>query len=284
MWKRVFSQLRPTLRYLMETEVHVYSLAISACVLLSFFPFLLVMVSLCRYAFHWQAGERAIYLGLTDYFPGAVGGFVRYNVWVLSGRFGLTSLLLLLFSANGIFEPLEVALNRAWGVTSNRSYLRNQLVSLGLIFSCVALALASLTLTALNRQFWRELGGVDAAVPTFVDLALFKMAAVPIMVLMLFLIYWLLPNRKVPPLQVVPVAAVVGLTLEIMKYVNHWTAPLLLDKLSKEVGPFYYSVSIVLWSFVGSMIVLAGAEWSARCGLQPPPHGAPQIANPSQTG
>ena len=25
-------------------------------------------------------------------------------------------MLLLLFTANGIFEPLEVALNRAWGV------------------------------------------------------------------------------------------------------------------------------------------------------------------------
>ena len=26
-------------------------------------------------------------------------------------------MLLLLFTANGIFEPLEVALNRAWGVS-----------------------------------------------------------------------------------------------------------------------------------------------------------------------
>jgi hypothetical protein len=35
-------------------------------------------------------------------------------------------------------------------------------------------------------------------------------------------------------------------------------------KLDKEYGPFVYSVSIILWSFLGSMIVLAGAEWSAR--------------------
>ena len=33
----------------------------------------------------------------------------------------------------------------------------------------------------------------------------------------------------------------------------------------KEYGPFSISVSIVLfWSFVGAMLILAGAEWAAR--------------------
>ena len=50
----------------------------------------------------------------------------------------ITSIILLLFTANGIFEPLEVALNRAWGVTRIRSCFRNQLVSLGLAFACGA--------------------------------------------------------------------------------------------------------------------------------------------------
>jgi membrane protein len=44
------------------------------------------------------------------------------------------SMFLLLLTANGIFEPLEVALNRAWGVAKNRSHFKNQLISLGLIF------------------------------------------------------------------------------------------------------------------------------------------------------
>ena len=56
-----------------------------------------------------------------------------------------------MFTANGIFEPLEVALNRVWGIPENRSFVRNQLVSLALIFACGGLALASLMLTALNH-------------------------------------------------------------------------------------------------------------------------------------
>jgi membrane protein/epoxyqueuosine reductase len=35
-------------------------------------------------------------------------------------------------------------------------------------------------------------------------------------------------------------------------------------KISAEYGVFQHSATIVLWSFMASMIVLAGAEWSAR--------------------
>ena len=35
-------------------------------------------------------------------------------------------------------------------------------------------------------------------------------------------------------------------------------------KISAEYGVFQHSATILLWSFVAAMIVLAGAEWSAR--------------------
>jgi hypothetical protein len=130
--------------------VHVYALAISASVLLSFFPFLNVMLSVCRNVLHSRAAEDAIYLALNDYFPGELAGFLKRNL-ALQGQLHLTSMVLLLFTANGIFEPLEVALNRAWGEVKNRSYLKNQLVALGMIFLCGALALVSLMLTAAQQ-------------------------------------------------------------------------------------------------------------------------------------
>ena len=115
----------------MEVEVHVYGFSIAANVLLSFFPFLIVMVSLCK-AFHWQSGEEAIYFTLRDYFPGQLADFVKQNIaptlWK-RGAFQWTSMFLLLFTANGIFEPMEVALNKIWGVQKNRSFLKNQLMN-----------------------------------------------------------------------------------------------------------------------------------------------------------
>ena len=263
-WRRL---LAPTARYCMRTEVHVHALAVAASVLLSFFPFLIVMISLCRYGFHWRAAENAIFLALNDYFPGELGGFIKRNLVAVvesRGAMQVTSIVLLLVTANGIFEPMEVALNRVWGVPENRTYLKNQLLSLGLIFLCGGLALVSFILTALNQQYLSKSLGFAAGVPLWINLAFFKLAAVPVSILALFLVYWLLPNRRVPPLRIAPVAILVGLGMELLKYISLLTWPLLKEKLQKEYGPFYISVTIVILSFIASMIVLAGAEWAAR--------------------
>jgi YihY family inner membrane protein len=268
-------QFRPTLRYCMETEAHVYAFSIAVSVLLSFYPFLLVMLSLCHDVLKWKTAEEAIYFALRDFFPDQLGVFIERNLrWSVASRgpFRPVSIMLLLFTANGIFEPLEVALNRAWN-TANRSYVRNQAVSLGLIFACGTLAMISATLTALNRDYLANLG-YTGAIFSVLSVAFFKMAAVPVSMAILFLVYWLLPNSKVPALKIAPAAILVGLVLEALKYVNLWTWPWLRAKLQREYGPFVYSVSIVLWSFLAAMVVLAGAEWSARSARRDP-DGAP---------
>ena len=262
-----WSRWRPTLYYLAQTEAHVYALAIAASVLLSTYPFLIVITSFCRDILHWRAAEQAIYLAIGDSFAGEPGHFMVTNLqaWFkLNGKIHLTSMFLLLITANGIFEPLEVALNRAWGVTKNRSYIKNQLVSLGLIFVCGGLALFSLMLTALNSQWLSAAGSINTGIGVWINLLMFKLAAVPISILSLFLVYWLLPNRKVEPARVVPVAISVGLALEALKYVNLLVAPMLQAKLHREYLIFEHSVTILLWSFAASMIVLAGAHWTAR--------------------
>ena len=251
--------LRPTLIYWMETEVHVYAFSIAACVLLSLFPFLIVSLSLAKYVLGWN-GVAAVGTVLDAYFPGDLGNhqtmagflFDNLNAAVRSrGGLQVFSLLLLVFTANGIFEPLEVAFNRVWGLPRNRSYFKNQLVSLGLIFVCGSLVLGSIMLSG---------AGVAA----------FQVAAVPMSILALWVIYWWLPNGKIPPLAVLPAAAVVGIALELLKYLNLLTAPLWYKKVHAEYGPFIYSVTILLWSFLGAMLILAGAEWAARCARRPP--------------
>ncbi|MBI4876452.1 MAG: YihY/virulence factor BrkB family protein [Acidobacteria bacterium] len=249
----------------METEAHVFAFSIAVSVLLSFYPFLLVMLSLCHDVLKWKAAEEAVYFALRDFFPEKLGDFIANNLRVSvasRGPFRPVSVLLLLFTANGIFEPLEVALNRAWN-TANRSYFRNQLLSLGMIFACGTLAMISATFTALNRDFLTNMG-YEGTIFSVLSVAFFKMAAVPVAMAILFLIYWLLPNVRVSAAKIVPAAIFVGLILEVLKYINVLSWPWLRLKLNREYGPFYYSVSIVLWSFLAAMIVLAGAEWSAR--------------------
>ena len=61
-----------------------------------------------------------------------------------------------------------------------------------------------------------------------------------------------------------PAGIFVGLILEALKYVNLATAAFLQAKLEREYAIFRHSVGILLWSFIAAMVVLAGAEWSAR--------------------
>ncbi len=260
----VHSQWSPTIRYLSQTEVHTYALSIAASVLLSFFPFLIVVLSLLRNVFHIPLAEKALVFALSDYFGSDLGGFIIRNLTKVNhGRFQLTSVILLLFTANGIFEPLEVALNRAWGVKENRSYFGNQLLSLFLILLCGGLALGSILLTAINTNFVAAEYGLRA-VPAWLSLAIFKAGAIPVTIFSLFLVYWLLPNRSVPGRRIMPVAVMVGIALEVLKYIFLFAWPWLDRKFRNEYGPFSYSVGIIVFSMLSSLVVLAGAEWSAR--------------------
>ena len=268
--RRLAAGIALTIRYWMQTEVHVYAFSVAANVLLSFFPFLIVMLSLSRLFFGEQAAVGAIDLALRDYFPDALGQFLRRNL-PRTGPVEVVSIVLLLFTANGIFEPLEVALNRVWGIPKNRSFFRNQIVSLGLIFSCGGLALGSMMITALNQESLR-LGAVPPGLLRFLlsggaawlSLFIFKLAAIPIAVLVLFLIYRYLPNGRPPLDRVLPAAIFVGLFMELLKYLVTLLWPPVQRKLANEYGVFQYSVTLIFLGFLASMLVLAGAEWSAR--------------------
>ena len=92
----------------------------------------------------------------------------------------------------------------------------------------------------------------------------FKMAAVPMAVLMLFLIYYFLPNGRPPLNRVIAAAIGVGVLLEALKYINRLVWPWFQRKLESEYHVFQYSVALIFLGFLASLLVLAGAEWAAR--------------------
>ena len=74
---RIFRSLAPTIRYWMQTEVHVYSFSVAANVLLSFFPFLIIAISVSRVFFDQRTTLAAIDFIFRDYFPGALSQFLQ---------------------------------------------------------------------------------------------------------------------------------------------------------------------------------------------------------------
>ena len=260
----LWNSFGPSLKFFARTEVHVYSFAVAANILISFFPFLVAMLLLCRYVFHWNAAVEIILQTVANYFPNDFHvDFRGYLLTASYQKFSWLSVFLLLFTANGIFTPLEVALNHIWQVKANRSFLRNQLISLGLIFGCGALELISISATTINVAFLKS-HAETSPIAANLQVIAYHLFATPVTMLMIFLVYWLLPNCKTNWKSLIPASAVVAVMLEASKYLNIATWPWLRSKLSADVPPFVQSISIILWAFVGTMIVLAGAEWSAR--------------------
>lgn len=256
-------QFWPTLKYLTRTDVHTFGFSVACNAILSFFPFVVLMLTLIRRVFHSEAMLDVVFNLLRDNLP-AGQDFIIKNLRAMARHHSVQifSLVMLLISSTGIFMPLEVALNGVWKFPKNRSYLKNQLVSLGLAFACGSLALLSVALTATNQVWLRYIffGHIDV-VSRVVGYIVMKVCAVLASIFVFFLIYWLLPNGKVPAKAVLPAAVLAGLAMEIAKYAYIRSLPYL--DFADVYGPFSISVTFIFWAFLSGMLLLAGAHLSA---------------------
>jgi len=253
----------PLARYLLRTEVHTYAFSVAANVILSFFPFMVLMLVVIRKVFHSAAMRQVVEQLLHDYLP-TNQDFVIRNIKAIAyshNRAAFISLFILLVTSTGVFLPLEVALNQVWGFPKNRPYWKNQLVSLGLAFVCGMLALLSIALTAGNRALIQAIAGRYSFTTDAVTLLFAKVFAAIATIAIFFLIYWLLPNGKVPAGAALSAAVYVGLLWEMAKYLYILLLPWL--NFPEVYGPFSVSVTLIMWAFFSGLLLLAGAYLSA---------------------
>jgi YihY family inner membrane protein len=260
----LWSQIVSLVRYLTQTEVHTYAFSVAANVILSLFPFIVLIWTIERHLFHSPHME-AILTDMLRYFLPAHQDFVVRNMALLAhvrGRVQIISIVTLIISSTGVFLPLEVALNRVWNVPKNRSYLRNQALSLALALAVGVLALLSIAFTAVQSRLIETLFfGRENIVSTVLAGSVLHISAAVLSISIFFLIYWILPNRKLPIRAVLPTAIAAGLLWEAAKTLYVLVLPWL--KLDAAYGPFSVSVGLMIWSFLTGLILLAGAHFSA---------------------
>lgn len=258
-------------RYMTRTEVHTYAFSVAAQVILSLFPFIVLLLTIAQRVFHSTKMVDVVGEMMTNFLPNNQD-FVMRNMRYLAFAHTQTkifSVIMLLVTATGVFLPLEVALNSVWGVTKNRSYLANQFVSFGLAVGVAMLAMASVALSAAQRSVlgWIFFGHTNNIFFTFVGNGFLKICAGLASIGLFFLIYWALPNRKIPALAVLPTAIVMGILWEVAKYLYILALPHL--DFRAVYGPFEVSVGLIMWAFISGLLLLAGAYVSAtRQGLR----------------
>src|SRR6202521_70686 len=186
-----------TVKYHMRADVHTFAFSVAAISILSFFPFVVLLMTLIRRVFHSRVMYDVVLQLLRDYLPAGQDFVIRnLNAMVNSRqRVQVASLIILLVTSSGVFLPLEVALNRIWRFENNRSYLGNQLISFALAFACGVLALLSIGLTAGPVAFMEFLlRGYGTGFVRLVGFLMMKVFAIAASITIFFLVYWLLPN------------------------------------------------------------------------------------------
>ncbi len=260
-----WSQVRALLHYLSQTDVHTYAFSVAANVILALFPFIVLLLTLSQQVFHSPNMTTVVGQMMHSFLPTGQD-FVMRNMALLAHPHKGTqvfSFIMLLVSSTGVFLPLEVALNRVWRAKKNRNYLHNQLVSLGLALAVGVLAMLSVALSAGQQAVLGFLffGHTDNIVFLLTSRFFLSALAGISSMAMFFLIYWVLPNRRVPARAVLPTAIVTGLLWEGAKHLYIAALPVL--DFQRVYGPFYISVGLMMWAFLSGLILLAGAHFSA---------------------
>ncbi len=246
------------------------SFAVSASIayytVLSIFPLFLLLLGLGGiYIRHYQLSGRLAVV-LERVLP-MKPDFILQNLEGISrvyGRVGFASFLLLLWSSAGVFLPLEKALNRAWDVEKERSWLRRRLLALEMALIFGLLILASTVLVGVRAYVhdWvsRWLSTPPSLLTGLAYRILMVLARFSLTLALFVVLFHRLPNRPMRLREVLPSALLTALLWEASRSIF----TLLLPRFNYRhvYGSIGAVVALMTWAYISSAVMLFGARVS----------------------
>src|ERR1700728_3046343 len=257
--------------YLLDSEVHTFAFSVPANAILSFVPFVILLYTLALRIFHSAAMVNVVSQMVNYFLPSATKqqeclANSMESAAAASSRGGVQalSLVMILISCTGIFLPLEVALNQAWGVKRSRNYLFNQTIAVGLALLMVGLGVASMVVNVnvdkvlaialvhdSDNWFFRILNySYDALSSLWLTVSTGVAS-----ILFFFSVYYILPNRKVPWRPLFRMSVITGIVWLISRFIYAAVLPRL--DFESLYGPFYVSVGLLFWAYISGLILFA---------------------------
>jgi membrane protein len=235
--------------------------------LLSLFPFFLLAFSIIASVTSSDSDRAAVLAFVLRYFPRQFE-FVTVQLDALQQapvRLGLAGSILMIWAAMGVFGAITSAINHAWGVEKQHSYLRHKLISFLMLVAADVLLLGGLLLvTAINVAESRWFAGVLARVPALLVLQglAIKWATTATFIFVVGLIFYFVPNAKVRFRDVWVGAVLTGLL---------WRAALAgfsfyvrdISRFSTVHGYIAAVVVFLIWIYISAVILLYGVEVTA---------------------
>ena len=259
---------------LFETDDLTYASSIAYYALVSLFPLLLFSASLVGQLTADPAQRAAVDDFILQFFPAQVGLVQSQldSVERASLGFGVAGTVVGVWVSLGIFRAISTAVNRAWDVEHQPSFVRSQLVSFAMLVGAgivLAGALAWVSIGGIVRSSW--FAAMLDAVPALAALAQMpsRYVAMAAVTVVAGLVFSFVPHTAVRFRDVWVGAVVTGLIWQAGLAVFSWYLREVAN-LSLH-GSIATVVTFLFWVYTSAVIFLFGAEFTAAWIREGPP-------------
>ncbi|MEY8338397.1 YihY/virulence factor BrkB family protein [Lachnospiraceae bacterium 62-35] len=246
-------------------EMTVYAAQASFFILLSFFPFIMVLVTLLQ--FIPQLSEDMLVTVLTALIPNVsrirplIEGVVS-DLYIHSpGTILWITVLTALWSASKGMMSMERGLNRIWGTNEKRGYIRTRIICTGYTLVFLLMCIMSLLLlvfgTAIQNFIVHTIPIISGITQTILNIR--TIFAVALLVLSFTTLYAVVPRKKLKIKPQLPGALFSSLGWILFSfgfsiYFNQFS------RFSYTYGSLTAIVLLMLWLYFCICILFAGAE------------------------
>ncbi|MBT2423586.1 YihY/virulence factor BrkB family protein [Streptomyces sp. ISL-22] len=262
--------LKGSLREFNDDELTDRAAALTYYGLLSFFPALLVLVSLLGLA--GKSATDSVLNNLKQFTPGSARDIVTGAVGQLQSNAGIASVMavvgiaLAVWSASGYVAAFIRAANRVYDVPEGRPVWKVLPVRVGLTVVLMVLAVISSLIVvftgALARQAGTALGIGDTALTVW-SIAKWPVLAV-LVTIMIALLYWATPNTRVKGFRWITPGSFLALVIWLIAsaafafYVANFAS------YNKTYGTMAGVIVFLVWLWISNLAILLGLEFDAE--------------------
>jgi membrane protein len=243
-----------------------FASSIAYYALLSLFPFFLLVLSVLASVTDNDIDRASVLDFVLRYFPRQFE-FVNSQLQAMQSagiRLGIFGSVLMVWAAMGVFSAITSAVNHAWGVEKQPSYLKHKLMAFMMLVTASLLLLVGLLLvSAINVAEARWFAVIMTRAPGLLVLQgwALKSASTVIFIALVGLIFYFVPNAAVRFRDVWVGAILTGLLWRgalagFSRYVrdlNHFSVH----------GSIAAVVVFLVWIYISAVILLYGVEVTA---------------------
>ncbi|MBI4262822.1 MAG: YihY/virulence factor BrkB family protein [Acidobacteria bacterium] len=244
---------------------HAASIAYYA--LLSLFPFLLLVISLLGAVTADEEDRMAVLSFVFRYFPTRfefvttqLDAFRQARV-----QLGIAGGLALIWGSLGVFGAVTTAVNEAWGVEKQRSFLKHRMVSFLMLVAAGGVMIVALLLVGAVQVAQASWFGVMLARFQWLQALqslTFRYSATTLLILGVGLVYYYIPNAKTRFRDVWVGAVLTGVLWRLALNAFSWYMGES-SRLTFIHGSIAAVVVFLLWVYVSAVILMYGVEFTA---------------------